>query len=131
MTVWIYARTADPDSNTLTGQAQDLADYAARHGWQVAGFTLDHGRGGSLLRPPLWAMLWKLRSGKADAVLVRSLSRIGYSYEFIYLVLCCLQDCGIRLRTAEQHLQLELYFIGLEHRLANRAVLKGRCVPWR
>ena len=55
----------------------------------------------------------------------------GYSYEFIYLVLCCLQDCGIRLRTAEQNLQLELYFIGLEHRLANRAVLKGRGVPWR
>ncbi|MCI7193615.1 hypothetical protein MR547_10265, partial [bacterium] len=48
-----------------------------------------------------------------------------------YLVLCRLQDCGIRLRTAEQNLQLELYFIGLEHRLANRAVLKGRCVPWR
>ena len=74
MTVWIYARTADPDSNALTGQAQDLADYAARHGWQVAGFTLDHGRGSSPLRPPLWAMLWKLRSGKADAVLVRSLN---------------------------------------------------------
>ena len=76
-------------------------------------------------------MLWKLRSGKADAVLIRSLSRIGYSYEFIYLVLCRLQACGIRLRTAEQNLQLELYFIGLEHRLVNRAVLKGRGVPWR
>lgn len=128
--VWVYARTADPDRRALQAQCDHLVREAAARGYHVVHATQEHRRGTALLRPGLVRMLLAVATGRADAVMVKSLDRLGYRVHFLYRVLCFLQDHNAVLITAGSSLRFELYQAGLENRLFRRASAKGRPLPW-
>ena len=94
--VWLYARTADARPGVLEEQLNSLYREAERRGYTVVNGGAEHRCAGDLDRPALFAMLAAVRGGRVDAVMLTRLSRFSYHRLALYLILCFLQDHGIR-----------------------------------
>src|SRR3990167_7971228 len=83
MKVALYARVSTADQNVDT-QLTALRDYCARMGYDVAGEYVDSGFSGKDdRRPEFERLLADLRQGRADAVVVYKLDRIGRSLKHL------------------------------------------------
>lgn len=79
--VWIYCRTAHPDMVCLAMQERYMISYAEGQGFTIAGITSEHGSGLDFSRAGLKAVSNAIEEGKADALLVKDLSRLGRDME--------------------------------------------------
>lgn len=79
--VWIYCRTAHPDMTCLAVQERYMINYAKEQGFTIAGVTSEHGSGLDFSRAGLKAVSNAIEDGKADAILIKSLSRLGRDME--------------------------------------------------
>jgi len=75
--VWLYCRIAQPSALELEAQKELLYSFAANHGFEVVGITAETGSGLTLHRRGLNRVTQALERGKADALLVSELSRVG------------------------------------------------------
>lgn len=75
--VWIYCRTAHPDTGSLVAQETYMIGYAEKQGYTIAGVTSEHGSGLDFLRSGIRAVSHAIETGAADALLVRDFSRLG------------------------------------------------------
>lgn len=79
--VWIYCRTAHPDADFLEAQERYMIDFAKRHGFTIAGITSEHGSGLDFSRKGLKVVSNAIENRKADAILVKDVSRLGRDLE--------------------------------------------------
>lgn len=75
--VCIYCRVATDENNIIETQREELTRFANQHGFKITGSFQDIGSGLDYSRKGLSETLLELRMKKADAVLVKDISRIG------------------------------------------------------
>jgi DNA invertase Pin-like site-specific DNA recombinase len=69
------------DSNSIVNQKQQLADYAAQHGFSnCVHYTDDGYSGGNFARPGWNRLMEDVTAGNVSTVLVKDMSRIGRDY---------------------------------------------------
>ena len=79
--VLLYCRIAQPSVFELETQKKLLYSFAADHGFEAVGITAETDSGLTLHRKGLNRVTEALKRGKADALLVSDLSRIGRNAE--------------------------------------------------
>ena len=107
--VWIYCRIAhqSPDNDfAMTAQVRYLTEYAAKRGLPGAGVTTEYGNGLTRDRPGLKKVTDAVKNGKAEAVLVKNLSRIARSYLPMPEVVKTLNQYGAELISADEGVSL-------------------------
>ena len=75
--VALYCRVAHQDEFSLEAQANLLRHYAEEAGYTIVGVMAEYGSGLTLDRPALAEVTRAVCAGEVDAVLVKSISRIG------------------------------------------------------
>jgi Site-specific recombinases, DNA invertase Pin homologs len=80
---WLYCRIDAPEDvhGVLKNQKKELLDYAEQMGLEVVGASEDFGSGLLYDRPGLAECMKAASDGKADVLIVKSLSKIGYETE--------------------------------------------------
>lgn len=129
-TAWLYVRSGSQSLSALSAQTRDLLEEAERRGYTVVGTSQDQHSGSSIRRTGLKLMMGAVRRGNAHIVMVWDLSRLSRDNSILFRILRFLQDQGAVLETADTDLRYELSVRGLELPLRQRAVQKGRPVPW-
>lgn len=129
-TAWLYVRSGSQSLSALAAQTRDLLEEAERRGYTVVGTSQDQHSGSSIRRTGLKLMMGAVRRGNAHIVMVWDLSRLSRDNSILFRILRFLQDQGAVLETADTDLRYELSVRGLELPLRQRAVQKGRPVPW-
>lgn len=79
--VWIYCRTAHPDTDFLEVQERYMIGYAKEQGFTIVGITSEHGSGLDFSRKGLKVVSNAIETRKADAILVKDISRLGRDLE--------------------------------------------------
>lgn len=113
---WIYCRIANPNSDAMHMQLEELRRYADERGYSVAGITQEYGNGLSLDRFGLMDVARAVTYGKASVVLAKDVSRIarnsGDAAQFVRFLqqhgasLQCVQDGEITNRIVFLHAYL-------------------------
>lgn len=129
-TAWLYVRSGSQSLSALSAQTRDLLEEAERRGYTVVGTSQDQHSGSSIRRTGLKLMMGAVRRGNAHIVMVWDLSRLSRDNSILFQILRFLQNQGAVLETADTDLRYELSVRGLELPLRQRAVQKGRPVPW-
>jgi DNA invertase Pin-like site-specific DNA recombinase len=101
--VALYARVSTTDQNCEL-QLRELADYAARHGWQVVKTYQDVASGSKGQRPGLRQLMTDTRVGKFRCLLVWKLDRFGRSLVDCLNNIQTLESYGIRFIAVTQGL---------------------------
>ena len=128
--LWAYARSSSPRPGVLIRQMQGLLADAERNHWTVVGTSQDMSTGRTLARMGLREAQRAVRQGIANGILVEDVGRLSHEYSTALRVLEFLQDHGAVLICTQTDVRYELYIKGLSQPLQQRAVSKGRIVPW-
>lgn len=102
---WLYYRIdkSGPDgAQALDWQRFALESYAREHGLEIAGSSGDIDRGLTLDRPGLREFHAAVEDGKADILLVHSLSHLGRDPRGVAEYWCRLRDLGVSVHTADR-----------------------------
>lgn len=99
--VWIYCRTAHPDANFLEAQEQYMIGYAKEQGFSIVGITSEHGSGLDFSRKGLKAVSNAIETRKADAILVKDVSRLGRDPEEVDVYLSWLKKHNAEMLCAD------------------------------
>ena len=84
MNTVIYARVSTRDKQDINTQLDFLREYANRNNLTISKEYKDIGESGSKdSRPAFDSMLYEIRAGKVDSVLVYKLDRIGRSLQHL------------------------------------------------
>lgn len=103
----IYARVSTTDQ-TCEMQLQELREYAARRGWEIAGEYVDTGwSGAKASRPQFDRLLKDARLRKVDCILVWKLDRWGRSVSNLVSSLHELKGLGVRWIAVTQNIDTD------------------------
>lgn len=127
--VWLYTRQ-HADLNQLSLQEAVLRQAAEGRRYVVAGVSSDKSDDYLFYRPGLRKALSAIRRGEADALMVTRLCNISCSHCRLLRVLKRLQNEGAVLLAYDAQLRYDLYAMGLEAPLLDRAARKGLRAPW-
>ncbi len=116
--VWIYCRTAYPDTDSLKVQERYMIDYAKRHGFTIAGITSEHGSGLDFSRKGLKVVSDAIETCKADAILVKNISRLGRDPEEVDVYLSWLKKHNAEMLCTDG--TIPLLYADLRHRLMEK-----------
>jgi DNA invertase Pin-like site-specific DNA recombinase len=104
--VALYARVSTTIQN-VQSQLDELRDYCARRGLQIAGEYIDHGVSGSKdSRPSLNRLMVDAAQRKFDAVIVVKIDRWGRSLKHLVVSLAELASLGVAFISLRDNLDL-------------------------
>jgi DNA invertase Pin-like site-specific DNA recombinase len=104
--VALYARVSTTTQN-VQSQLDELRDYCARRGLQIAGEYIDHGVSGSKdSRPSLNRLMVDAAQRKCDAVIVVKIDRWGRSLKHLVVSLAELASLGVAFISLRDNLDL-------------------------
>ncbi len=102
----IYARVSTSDQHNHI-QVNELTEYVARRGWDLAGVYQDEISGAKARRPGLDSLMRDARLRKFDAVLVWKLDRFGRSLVNCVAGIQELAALGVRFMAVSQGLDTD------------------------
>lgn len=127
---WAYAREADAHPGAVIGQMSRLLGEAEQRGIRVVGMSQDRSDGKTLDRQGLKDALRAIRTGYADAVLVREVSRLSEDSYTLFRIMVVLQDHGAVLLCTAEDAYAGLRLKNVSQRLYQRAACFGLGLPW-
>lgn len=127
---WAYAREADAQPGAVIGQMSRLLAEAEQRGIRVVGMSQDRSDGKTLDRQGLKDALRAIRTGYADAVLVREVSRLSEAPYTLFRTMEALQDHGAVLLCTAEDVYAGLRLKNVSQRLYQRAACFGLGLPW-
>ena len=130
ISVWLYARSGSPHLSAVISKMHGLAEEADRRSYCVAGASHDRGRRRRGHDTGLSEMCRAIRTGRANAVLIKSVSQLSTRYKTALCILQFLQEHGAVLLCAESDVRYELHILGLAQPLRRRALKRGCGLPW-
>src|SRR5689334_11501642 len=102
----IYARTAtvqDTGPNfAMAEQLHQCQEHAAREGYEVVAVYQEVGRGSSIDRPVVKALLQSAEEGKFTVLLLLDIDRISRSYEQITAFLSDMERLGVKVKSVRE-----------------------------
>lgn len=116
--VWIYCRTAHPDADFLEAQERYMIGYAKEQGFTIVGITSEHGSGLDLSRKGLKVVSDAIETCKADAILVKNISRLGRDPEEVDVYLSWLKKHNAEMLCADG--TIPLLYADLRHSLMEK-----------
>ncbi len=130
ISVWLYARSGSPHPSAVIFKMRELVEEVDHRGYCVAGASQDQTGRRRGHDTGLSEMCRAIRTGSANAVLVKSVSQLSTHHKTALCILQFLQDHGAVLLCAESDVRYELYIRGLEQPLRRRALKRGCGLPW-
>lgn len=127
---WAYARDISVPPAVLICQMAELLGDAERRGIQTVGASQDMSSGKTLGRMGLKEALRAIRTGYADAVLVRDALRLSEDSYTLFRIMEVLQDHGAVLLCTAEDAYTDLRLKNVSQRLYQRAACFGLGLPW-
>ncbi len=127
---WAYAREDSTLPGILICQMAELLGDAERQGIQTAGASQDMSSGKTLDRMGLKEALRAVRTGHANAVLVKDVSRISGDKHTLLCVMETLQDHGAVLLCIKEDAYTSLRAKGVSQQIYQRSFCMGLGLPW-
>lgn len=95
---WLYCRIDAPEDThgALKDQKEKLDGYARQMGFEVSGASEDLGSGLDFNRTGLKEAIAAAKTGKMDALIIHSVSRIGRDTAKTIDFIWQLNDCGVK-----------------------------------
>ena len=104
--VCLYCRFAHEDQFVSKAQADLLKTYAQDAGWSIVGIFVDFRTGQTADRSGLEQVTQTIATGKANMVLVHSVTRIGRDRSFVESYVKLLSKYGAKLHCVKERLTL-------------------------
>ena len=127
---WAYVRDRDVPPGIVIAQMSRLLGEAERLCLSVVGMSQDIHNGRTLDRPGLKDALRAIRTGYADAVLVRNVSRLSEDRYTLLRIMEVLQDHGAVLLCTAEDTYAGLRLADVSQQLYQRAACFGLGMPW-
>lgn len=127
---WAYARDDSTSHGILICQMVELLGDAERRGIQTAGASQDMSSGKTLDRMGLKEALRAVRTGHANAVLVRDVSRISGDKHTLLRVMEILQDHGAVLLCTKEDAYASLRAKGVSQQIYQGSFCMDVDLPW-
>ena len=127
---WAYAQDFTASPTVLICQMAELLGDAERRGIQIVGASQDMSSGKTLDRMGLKDALRAIRTGYADAVLVRDVSRLSEDRHTLLRIMEVLQDHGAVLICTAEDAYAGLRLADVSQQLYQRAACFGLGPPW-
>lgn len=127
---WVYARDFVMPPAVLICQMAELLGDAEQRGIQIVGASQDMSSGKTLGGMGLKEALRAIRTGYADAVLVRDVSRLSEDSYTLFRIMVVLQDHGAVLLCTAEDAYAGLRLKNVSQRLHQRAACFGLGLPW-
>ena len=127
---WVYVRESNVPTGVVIAQMSRLLQEAERLGLSVVGMSQDIHNGRTLDWPGLKDALRAIRTGYADAVLVRNVSRLSEDRYTLLRIMEILQDHGAMLICTAEDAYAGLRLADVSQQLYQRATCFGLGMPW-
>ncbi len=127
---WAYARDFAVPPAVLICQMAELLGDTERRGIQTVGASQDMSSGKTLDRMGLKEALRAVRTGYADAVLVRDILQLSEDPYTLFRIMEVLQDHGAVLLCTAEDAYAGLRLKNVSQRLYQRAACFGLSLPW-
>ena len=127
---WAYARDTGVHPSVVIGQMAQLLGEAERRGIPVVGASQDISSGRTLERMGLLAALRAVRSGYANALLVRDVSRLSGDRRVLLRIMEVLQDNDAILLCTAEDVHTSLRLQNISQQIVQRAACLGLDLSW-
>ncbi|MCM1296701.1 MAG: recombinase family protein [Muribaculaceae bacterium] len=127
---WAYVRDTSVHPSVVIGQMSRLLKEAEARGIPVVGASQDMSSGMTLERMGLLSALRAMRTGYANAVITRDVSRLSVNRQVLLKVTERLQDYGAVLICTAEDAHASLQAKDIAHILRQRADSLGLGLPW-
>ena len=127
---WAYVRDICAHPSVVIGQMSRLLKDAEARGIPVVGASQDMSSGKTLERMGLLSALRAVRTGYANAVIARDVSRLSENRQVLLRVMEILQDHGGVLICTAEDAHASLQAKDIAHILRQRADSLGLGLPW-